>query len=262
MARHKESSIVTKCAVIMDVISQARQPLPFSEIVARSGFVKSSCHRILAVLQSEDMINYDKASRTYFTGARLRLWARSSWHRTDISDVAVPTMDALSETMAMNAALSLQDDGFILYLRTSDQLSLRLAARAGDRAPLHNTAAGKVFLAFMTDKRRARTLAALKLEKFTEHTMITPDKIEAEVTGIRARGYAMSIREEYLHVIGMAAPIRDAQGDVTACLSVWTITDRATPEQVERQAPQLIRAADDISALSGWTPEARSDAAP
>ncbi len=238
--------------MIMDVISMARKPLPFSEIVARTGFVKSSCHRILAVLKSEDMISYDEHSRTYFTGPRLKLWARASWHRTDIQDIAVPAMDALSEITGMNAALSIHDDEFILYLRTSDRLSLRLAARAGDRAPLHNTAAGKVFLAYMTDKRRAEMLATMKLAKFTEFTKTEAADLEAEMPDIRARGYALAICEEYLHVIGMAAPIRDAQGDVSACLSVWTITDNATPEQVERYAPHLIRAASDISSLNGW----------
>lgn len=253
VTRPKESSIVAKCARIMDVISQARQPLPFSDIVARTGFVKSSCHRVLAVLQAEDMVTYDRQSRMYFTGARLRSWARSSWVRTDVQDVAVPAMDALSEKTGMNAALSIQDDEFILYLRTSDRLSLRLAARAGDRAPLHCTAAGKVFLAYMTEARRMTFLETVKLEKFTERTMTTPAELERDAQNIRARGYGLAIREEYLHVMGMAAPIRDGQGDVSACLSIWTITDDTTPEQLERFAPHLMQAADDISALNGWS---------
>nr|WP_255599386.1 IclR family transcriptional regulator C-terminal domain-containing protein [Hasllibacter sp. MH4015] len=167
-------------------------------------------------------------------------------------------MEALSAASGLNSAISIHDDEFILYLRTSDHLSLRLAARAGDRAPLHCTAAGKIFLAHMSDRRRADLLETLNLQKFTEYTKTSAAALEAEMPAVRDRGYAMAIREEYLHVIGMSAPIRDAQGDVTAALSAWTITDHATPAKVEASAEHLLEAAADISALGGWDPASQS----
>ncbi|MBL4629456.1 MAG: IclR family transcriptional regulator [Roseicyclus sp.] len=251
MARSTESSIVTKCALIIDVISQSRHPLAFAEIVARTGFVKSSCHRILAVLQGEDMVNYDRQTRTYHTGPRLRRWARSNWQRTDLQDVAGPTMDRLCEDSGTNTALSIFDDQFILYLRTSDYTPIRFADRAGDRAPLHCTAAGKVFLAHMTDKRRADTLSTLKLEKFTEFTKTNREELEAELSQIVRQGYARAVREEYLHVLGMAAPLWNAQGQVVACLSMWTVADFVSAQQMEDNAPKLLRAAAEISARIG-----------
>ncbi len=254
MTRSTGSSIVKKCALVLDVISQSRRPLAFAEIVAQTDFVKSSCHRILAVLQSEEMIQYDKDSRTYHTGPRLRQWARSSWHRTDLQDAAAGIMEALSDQTGMNTALSILDDQHILYLRTFDHVPIRLAARAGDRAPLHCTAAGKMNLVHMTPHRRAEMLENLNLEKFTEYTKTTVADLEEEFSAIEKDGYALAIREEYLHVIGAAAAIRDNHGALTACLSLWTLTDNANPEDLRENVPSLMTSARRISELIGWDP--------
>ncbi|KAA2315621.1 IclR family transcriptional regulator [Pseudooceanicola sediminis] len=252
MGRSSESSIVTKCAQIMDVLSQSRGPMAFSEIVAQTGFVKSSCHRILAVLQGEDLVEYDKASRTYKTGTRLHNWARSAWRRIDLQQIASGVMLRLGDETGMNVALSVLDGDTILYLRTVDQMPVRYAAHPGDHAPLHCTAAGKVFLANMAQSRRDALLGALRYDRFTEFTKVTAQDVAAEFPAILRSGYGMAVQEEYLPVIGIAAPIWNAQDQVTACLNVWTMSDLATAPQVESQAQRVIAAARQISRQMGW----------
>ena len=65
MARASESSIVAKCAIVVDLLSNARRPLGFKEITEASGLVKSSAHRILSVLLSEDLVEYDPLKKVY-----------------------------------------------------------------------------------------------------------------------------------------------------------------------------------------------------
>jgi len=252
MSKPSESSIVTKCALVMDVLSRARQPLVFSDIVAQTGFVKSSCHRILAVLQSETLIEYDKASRTYRTGPRLHDWARSAWRRIDLQQAASETMATLAENSGMNAALSVLDEDTILYLRTYDMQQVRHAARPGDHAPLHCTAAGKVFLAHLNSARLQTVRRGMRFEKFTENTKTTFDAVKVEFPAIRARGFATSIGEEFLHVTGVAAPIWNVQDQVTAGLSLWSRTETASPQQVLDQSDAIIAAAQNISERIGW----------
>jgi len=255
MARNTESSIVAKCAQVMDVLSAARQPLAFSEIVQQTGFVKSSCHRILGVLQAEELVSYDDGTRTYRTGARLNNWARSAWQRVDLQQAAGKPMTALSESSGLNAALSILDSETILYLRTADQIPVRYAARAGDHAPLHCTAAGKLFLAHMAEKSRKQVLSSLKLERYTEFTKTSVEELVHELPGIAIRGYAIAEREEFLHVSGIAAPVRNAQGDVTAALSLWMIHDDQHGEGIDQHADSLKAAALAISKGIGWQPE-------
>lgn len=247
MSRPTESSIVAKCGQIIDIIIAARRPLAFSDIVAQTGFVKSSCHRVLAVLQGEELIAYDKTARTYRTGPRLHAWTQATWSNTDLQQIAGPAMEDLADRTRMNTALSILDEDTIIYMRTCDFFNIRFSSRAGDRAPLHSTAAGKVFLANMSPARQQASLGQLSLERFTEHTIVTLEALLAQFADVRTRGFAVARGEEALQVTGIAAPIRDAGDQHIACLSLWSVKDRHSPEEVVAQAPSLIEAARAVS---------------
>lgn len=256
MPRSSDSSIVTKCARVMDILTHAKRPLVFSEIVAETGFVKSSSHRILAVLQSERLVAYDKEKRTYEPGSRFQEWARAGFHRTDLQQVAAEPMEALSDATGMNAALSVLDGDSLLYLRTADHVSVRYAARAGDHAPLHCTAAGKVFLAHMSQAQLDAFLGTGSLEKFTEFTRTDPEALVADLPAILENGYATAIKEEFLQVMGMAAPIWDERKKVAACLSLWTLTADTDPVTMLEKAGRLKKAALAITeSIRGEAPE-------
>lgn len=247
MAKAGESSIVTKCAKILDIVSHARRPVVFSDIVEQTGFVKSSAHRILAVLQSESMIEYDKPSRTYRIGSRLNDWSRSSWRRVDLQHLASEYMHMLSEETGMNTALSVLDNDTVLYLRTVDIVQYRYASHAGEHAPLHSTAAGKVFLSYMNDKRRAETLSGLQFEKLTEYTTLTAETLIDQLEAVRINGFAKALGEEQLQVTGIAAPIFGIDDKVTACLSLWSLQEHDSRDDVIAMSPKLIATANEIS---------------
>ena len=253
MSKSGESSIVTKCAKVMDVVSHARKPLAFSDIVDQTGFVKSSAHRILAVLQSEELIEYDKNTRTYRAGSRLRDWARSAWRRIDLQQTASEAMSALSEQTGMNTALSVLDRDTVLYLRTVDIVQFRYASHAGDHAPLHSTAAGKVFLAYMSDRRREETLGNLKFEKLTENTRMNVTALSEDLDYVRQNGFAKALGEELFQVTGIAAPIWNAEDKVTACLSLWSLTDHMSRDEVVAMSGKLMETTKEISQQLGWS---------
>ncbi|NOD76114.1 MULTISPECIES: IclR family transcriptional regulator [unclassified Ruegeria] len=256
MARPTDSSIVAKCARIMDVLTHAKRPMVFSDIVAQTGFVKSSCHRVLAVLQSEGLVEYEKTGRTYKPGPRFQAWARAGFRHPDLQQVVAEPVDRLSEVTGMNIALSVLDGDTILYLRTSNHVAIRYAARTGDHAPLHCTAAGKVFLAFMTEKQRNSVLGSSGLEKFTEFTRTHLPELEADLDVVRSQGYAMVVKEEFLQVMGMSVPIWNEQGKVAACLSMWTLTAENTPDELRANLNLLKQTAAEIcDQIGGEAPE-------
>jgi DNA-binding IclR family transcriptional regulator len=254
MARASESSIVAKCATVIDILSSARRPLGFKEITESSGLVKSSAHRILSVLLSEGLVEYDPLRRVYLVGPRLNAWGRAIWRRMDMQIDPSDELEALCEHSNMNAALSILDGDSVLYLRTLNSVPFRIASHPGDHAMLHCTAAGKVFLASMSTHRCEQVMDKLAFERMTEYTIQDPARIKSELEVTRNRGYGLAVQEEHFQVIGMAAPIRDIQGDVTACLSLWSLIDRTNVDEVERFAPDLIAVTERLSRQSGYEP--------
>ena len=254
MARASESSIVAKCAAVIDILSNARRPLGFKEITETSGLVKSSAHRILSVLLSEELVEYDQLSKTYQVGPRLNAWGRAIWNGMDMQMDPSAELDALCEHSNMNAAISILDHDSVLYMRTLNSVPFRIASHPGDHALLHCTAAGKVFLASMSSHRCEQMIDKLQFERMTEYTIQDPARLKSELEVTRNRGYGLAVQEEHFQVIGMAAPIRDIQGEVTACLSLWSLVDRTSADEVERFAPELLATTERISRRSGYAP--------
>lgn len=251
MAQSNTSSIVTKVAETLDIVTKAQRPLSFSEIVQRTGFVKSSTHRILSVMLGENLLEYDEATKTYRLGSRLLHWAQTAWRRTDLQEVAERELATFSEMHTLNIGLSILDNDEVLYLRTMDAIPVRYATRAGERAPLHCTAVGKVFLAYLSEKKRAESLSRLNLERITENSIQKKARMELELDRVRKRGYGTSNREEALQVVGIAAPIFDSAGGVMAGISAWTTTAYSDMAKLEQRAPDLLAMTLRISKLMG-----------
>lgn len=247
MTTKSESSIVSKCGNVLDIVSAARRPLTFKDITAQSGLAKSSAHRIITILINEQLIEHDKLNRVYRYGPRLNRWARGAWMQADLYENSAQEMHRLANSSQMNTQLSVLDGDAILYLRTLNTFPVNYASHPGDHAPLHCTAAGKVFMACMTPEQREEMLVRLSFERLTENTIQDPIKLVAELELTRSRNFGLSVQEEYPSVIGIAAPIRDIDGEVSSCLSLWTSTDRMSQESVEALAPELIASADRIS---------------
>lgn len=247
MADTNKSSIVTKCATMIDLLARSRRPLKLTDIVERSGLVKSSAHRILSILLSEDMAEFEKSTKTYKLGPRFTVWARAAWRRTDLEQIAASELEALSEKTNMNATLSIRDGNSILYLSTYDTVPVRYAAPAGERAPLYCTAAGKIILAFMQEDRLSSVLDELKYERFTEFTIRDTNTLVKELEMIRKQGYSLSIKEEFFQVMGIAAPVWNASDELAASISLWTLTERTTEQDVESLSDLIMTTAQQIS---------------
>ena len=113
-------------------------------------------------------------------------------------------------------------------------------------------AAGKVLLAYLRPQKRAALLAGATLERYTDHTILTAQAIEADLRQVRARGFALCDREEFLQVVGIAAPLRDHHGDPVGAISLWDEVARQDIDGLVRQSRVLLDATQELSARLGF----------
>jgi len=251
MSRELQSSIVDKCAKVIDLLAKSQNAMSFTEIVTATQFTKSSAHRILTVLLGEKMLGFDDQTKTYNLGPRLVNWARAAWQKTDLQQISDAELIDLREKCGMNVAVSIQNGDAVLFIRTMDSYSVRYAAKIGEESPLHCTAAGKLFLAFGNQGGADPLVQAGELEKYTEFTITSVDALKKELEKVRKTGLAVCDREEFLQVSGIAAPIFDYQSRIIAALSLWAPTKLATVDDLMTKAPLLAATAAGISARFG-----------
>lgn len=251
MSREIQSSIIHKSVSVINLLAGHKGGLSQTEIAQRTGFNKSSTHRILSILIGQELIAFDERDRTYSTGPLLISWARSAWEKMDLSLVKDQDLTDLAAQTAMNVALSVRVEHTVTFTRANVAHPYRLAVKEGGQSELHNTAAGKVFLAHMTVHERDAYFAVAELEKFTETTLTTRADIEADLSEITSRGYAVSDREEFYQVVGMAAPILDHDGRILAAISLWIPLRIASLDALLACAPDLLAKTREISARFG-----------
>ena len=98
-----------------------------------------------------------------------------------------------------------------------------------------------MFLAFAPPARRDELLGQITYDKYTEYTLTSRQQVERDLLLTQARGYGTALREEFLQITGMAAPVRDEKGDVIAAVSLWSLDRDASPEAVIARAGGFAR---------------------
>mgnify|MGYP000430430736 CR=1 FL=1 len=159
--------------------------------------------------------------------------------------------DAVTQLVTCAVETPRRFDHLASQLRQRRDDAAAYAAKIGEQAPLHATAAGKVFLAYDSNPDRCGLPDDYELEKLTEHTITNLRKLELDLAKVRQRGYALCDREEFLQISGIAVPIFDYQSRAVASLSLWAPTKLASTQELIDNSAALIETASEISKRFG-----------
>ena len=116
---------------------------------------------------------------------------------------------------------------------------------------LHASAAGRILLAYGSEKLRDKVLNVDRLQRFTPMTMVDPKKIKKELSAIKARGYAINRGERELEVAAVAGPIFDHEQQVRSALAVVGPIQRFEDNRVSELVQHLLAATRRISQSLG-----------
>jgi DNA-binding IclR family transcriptional regulator len=108
----------------------------------------------------------------------------------------------------------------------------------GEVFPLHCTANGKALLAAM-EEETALALLPKRLPRFTPSTIVSQEKLRAELARVRATGVAYDREEHTEGICAAGAAVRDAGGPVAA-ISVPVPSQRFAGR--ERELTNAVRA--------------------
>lgn len=206
---------VQRVCDILDLIQENPQGFSLTQVAERAAFPKSSAFRYLATLEDRRYIQRDPMTGTFRIGpAFLPL---QSQQLSVLADYARPYLQRLRDEFEETLNLGMLDGNRVAYVEIVESpKSVRLAARPGDRDPLHCTALGKAIASTLDPDRVRAILAAEGMPKRTAKTITDLDAYFAELEQTRERGYAIDDQENEdegrcvavpLHRIGLPASI-------------------------------------------------------
>lgn len=244
---------VSRSLRILEVLGRSDKPQSLAEITDSVQLPKTTVHRLLETLQCEGYVEQDPETRQFLLSSKILELAASFLGRLDVREVARPILMELWQQSQETVHLGLLDDGEVLYVeKLESPHTIRMYSEIGRRAPLHCTGLGKALLANLPAEKFEQIVAQQGLQRFTENTLVNRVKLLEELATIRSRGVAFDNEEHEKNVRCVAAPVYDAQGRVTAAISIAGPAFRMTAERQKDLEPYVVAAAQRISQRLGY----------
>jgi DNA-binding IclR family transcriptional regulator len=235
---------VARAGAVLDLFTTEEPEWGVTATAQRLGIGKSLAHDVLASLAGIGLLQRVGHGR-YRLGWRTVTLASVLLRTSELKVHARPVVRDLAERQGLTASLAAWDCGRIIYIdrRYSARHANGCGPVAGTAAPLDGSAAATVLLA-SRPRDEVKTLWGDGLVH-TRHTSVDELQIDLEV--VRRHGWAHNEADENVRGSGVAAPVRDAEGNVAAAISL-DLTDPFSRAKFDLHARTVVAAASRITA--------------
>ncbi len=220
---------------LIEAVVTAGEPIGLAELEQLTGLSKSTCYRLIRVLQEE--LYVDRAeSGGYRVGSRLVAVSAAVLPQGDLYSAARPALKDLADASGETVTLHVRSGRhavLVLGVESVRQV-LRRAATIGEATPLVRGSAGSAILASLPDSTAGPIIAQAE----------NPAALREIVADIRRDGYALSFGANHPGVHGIAASVGSGMA-----VAVSGPAMRWTEERMVAFAERLRTTAAELSTL-------------
>jgi IclR family acetate operon transcriptional repressor len=223
---------VAKALLVLKQFKYATGELGVTDISKAIEVDKVIVHRLLKTLAMDEFV--------------IALASQNLRH-VPIAQMAKPWLEKVQVMTNETVMLTVRrgSDLVVAFAIESEQ-PVRVTAQAGDVAPMHCTAAGKLYLAF-GPQSLFETILVSGLPKMTPNTLTTPEKLRKDLKKIKAQGWSSDNEEMLEGIKAVAVPLLDKAGDIQACIAIRGPAHRMTPQRISSWVEELVTYAKECS---------------
>lgn len=241
---------VERAVTILEILARAGEA-GVTEMAAEIGVHKSTAFRLVSTLEQGGLVEQSEDRGKYRLGVGILRLAGATTARLDVVQEARPICRKLSSDTGETVNIAVLSDRSAFYLdQFAGSSALQPHNWVGQHIPLHATSNGKILLSGLADDEVSRLLPSLPA--YTDRTVTSRKRLREELDLVRATGVATAVDELEIGLAAIAAPIRNAHGDVIASLSLSGPTFRLDDARLEELRPLLTDAALEVSHRLGW----------
>lgn len=251
---------ILRAGKLLKCFSRGNGNYKMSALAAQLGLDRSTTYRLLLSLEKCGLVEKDPKTGEYSLGVTALEIGSAYLGRTDLIQIAKPIMAELALKAKETVNLAVLSDTEILYVDKVDSpRSVGVMSKVGQRNPVHCTALGKAFLAFLPKEEQTRILNSIALKPLTPRTITSKSRLVEELRIVRKQGYALDRREIEEDVECIGAPIRNHLGGVIASLSISGPQKKIHTPQKKFYIDAIVSAAAQISSKLGFNESNHQD---
>lgn len=235
---------VDRVCDILDTLANSQAGVTLTEVAETVSLPKSSAFRYLTALEARHYVERDPRSVTYRLGPAFR-----PQYSVDVSrliEFARPELERLRDSHGETTNLGILDGTMVVHsLVCESRLTMRLAARVGDREHVHTTALGKAMCALLPEDWVRSILGAAGMPALTSAAITDPAEFMRELDRVRGQGYAVDEEENQLD--GRCVAVAIPRLPFPAGISISAPASRFRASDVASAAARLHRVATTLS---------------
>ena len=240
---------------ILALFTEQRPTWRIADIVTASGIPMPTVYRVVMTLASEGYLEH-LPSGDYRPGVRVLTLGSASLRSLDLVELATPGLRDLAASTGETVNLCVLNDDRVLYLvriRNSDLVTANI--QVGSTLPAVHTSIGKLLLAYLDQADlQARITAKSFGRGYGPNAKESLDELRSELPAIKAQGWATQDEELAFGLRSVAAPVRNADGQVIAGANIAVQARDWSAQRVVRELrPQIAQACHSISGLLGYS---------
>lgn len=238
---------------ILDLFSKNTPKFTASEVSQTLGLPRATTYRLLGTLEEMRYLQHTEDGRHYQLGPALLNRGFEYLATLDVIDLSHPILRKLRDDTAMSSHMAVRDGSRIVYVsRFPASTTIQSSVQVGTQFPLHATVMGRMLALDLTEEELRKLFPEEPLPTFTPATPQTVKDFMKLLDEDRKRGYAISesFFEHGVHAV--AAPIRNASGQVVAAINVTDVD--AYIEQDRLNGPVKDRVLEAVQEIERWLP--------
>lgn len=215
-----------------------------TDVAAATGLTRAGARRILLTLQGLGYVSVQ--GRQFRLTAKVLDLGFAYLTSLPMWALAEPVLQSLSQQVQESSSIAVLEGSDIVYvLRIPAQKIITINLAVGSRLPAHCTSMGRVLLSALPEGEQEAVLARSAPRGGQAVDLAHVRRCLGEV---REQGWAMVDGELEAGLISLAAPVRDAQGEVIAAINLSSHRSRTSPARMKRELlPALLESAQRIS---------------
>nr|WP_172689817.1 IclR family transcriptional regulator [Pseudomonas fluorescens]ASI38108.1 Putative IclR-family transcriptional regulator [Pseudomonas fluorescens]AWH58705.1 Putative IclR-family transcriptional regulator [Pseudomonas fluorescens] len=191
--------VIARASAVMQALGRNPKGLSLADIAKEVGLARSTVQRIIAALETEQMVEAIRPGKGFRLGPALAQLIQQT--HTDIVSIAHKTLEELCEQLKETVTLScISGRKSVVIDRIIAEQELRVVFPMGLSLPMHATADGKALLSTLSNEQVREWLgdAPAQLTDATHNL----DSLLVELDKIRITGFAVDHQE---HTVGISS---------------------------------------------------------
>ena len=240
--------------LLMELVSQANEPISLAELGRMLDVDRSTAHRLLGTLVKRGYVHQDPDTKRYRPGLKAVKLAQQALSDLRLPLQARPFVQALMRDTGESASLAMfLADQVICADSEPSGAALAVRYEIGMSFALHATASGKMLLSSLPRERQRKLIGVGPLTSYTPNTIRSTEDLLEQVAAVAEQGYAVEDEERYTGVLSIACLVYDHREQAVAALGLGGPKARLISDEMANMVSKVSQAARRLSAALGST---------